>query len=136
MTKSFIGNIRRKGWQSGTCGLVSHGSCLPNRTNLKTGMGSERRECVSDPMARPGGDGREGSPPVGRAVACDGDLQVLPLLHLDHLRGWLKPELLHHGLEVVLARALPRHKHELSLCCTSRGGIRGSGSSHERKRRE
>lgn len=136
MTKSFIGNIRRKGWQSGTCGLVSHGSCLPNRTNLKTGMGSERKECVSDPMARPGGDGREGSPPVGRAVACDGDLQVLPLLHLDHLRGWLKPELLHHGLEVVLARALPRHKHELSLCCTSRGGIRGSGSSHEGKRRE
>ena len=136
MTKSFIGNIRRKGWQSGTCGLVSHGSCLPNRTNLKTGMGSERKECVSDPMARPGGDGREGSPPVGRAVARDGDLQVLPLLHLDHLRGWLKPELLHHGLEVVLARALPRHKHELSLCCKSTGGIRGSGSSHEGKRRE
>lgn len=136
MTKSFMEDIRRKGLQSGTCGLVSHGSCLPNRTNLKTGMGSKRKECVSDPTARPGGDGRGGSPPVGRAVARDGDLQVLPLLHLDHLRGRLKPEFLHHGLEVVLARALPRHKHELSLCCKSRGGIRGSGSSHEGKRPE
>lgn len=46
--------------------------------------------------------------PVGRSVAGDGDLQVLSLLHLDHLRGRLEPEFLHHGFEVVLARALPR----------------------------
>lgn len=39
------------------------------------------------------------------------DAEVLTLLHCDHLRRWLKAELLHHGLEVVLTGALRREKH-------------------------
>lgn len=39
------------------------------------------------------------------------DAQVLPLLHCDHLRCWLKAELLHHGFKVVLSRTLRREKN-------------------------
>lgn len=44
--------------------------------------------------------------PVCGFESGDVDAEVLSLLDGDHLRGWLKPELLHHGLEVVLAWAL------------------------------
>lgn len=44
--------------------------------------------------------------PVGSFDARDVDAEVLTLLHCDHLGRRLKAELLHHGLEVVLAGAL------------------------------
>lgn len=38
------------------------------------------------------------------------DAEVLTLLHCDHLRCWLKAELFHHRLEVVLTGALRREQ--------------------------
>lgn len=52
-----------------------------------------------------------GCVPVGCPIPGDGDLQVLALLYLNHLGGRLKPELLHHGFEVILTRTLPRDTH-------------------------
>lgn len=39
--------------------------------------------------------------------------EVLTLLHCDHLGRRFKAELLHHGLEVVLARALRTGRNDL-----------------------
>lgn len=44
--------------------------------------------------------------PVRSLNASYVDIKALTLLHCDHLRRWLKAELLHHGLEVVLTRTL------------------------------
>lgn len=46
--------------------------------------------------------------PVSSFDACDIDAETLTLLHRNHLRCWLKAELLHHRFEVVLTRALRR----------------------------
>lgn len=48
--------------------------------------------------------------PVSSLNASYINAEVLTLLHCDHLRCRLKAKLLHHGLEVVLARTLWREK--------------------------
>lgn len=44
--------------------------------------------------------------PISSFDASDVDVEVLTLIHGDHLGRRFEAELLHHGLEVVLARAL------------------------------
>lgn len=53
--------------------------------------------------------------PVGSLDASYIDAEVFTLLHCDHLRRWLKTELLHHGLEVVLPGALRREREPIVL---------------------
>ena len=50
--------------------------------------------------------------PIGGLDAGDVDAEVLALVHRDHLGGGLEAELLHHGLEVVLARTLEEPQQE------------------------
>lgn len=46
--------------------------------------------------------------PVSSLDASDVNVKVLTLLYCNHLRGWFKAELFHHGFEVVLTGALRR----------------------------
>lgn len=48
--------------------------------------------------------------PVSSLNASYINAEILTLLHCDHLRRWLKAELLHHGLEIVLTRTLRRER--------------------------
>lgn len=61
--------------------------------------------------------------PVSGFDASNVDAEVLTLLHCDHLGRRFKAELLHHGLEVILARALRTGCSH--LICISRQRVSG-----------
>lgn len=52
--------------------------------------------------------------PVSSLEAGDVNAQVLSFLHSDHLGGGFEAELLHHGLEVILAWTLGKRGGEES----------------------